>query len=222
MRIPLLDHGYIELIETWGSDERIIESARMSTNKGFKQWGTPEQPGDEKLLAFLYNNKHMSPFEMAGMTVEVCAPLFVFREWHRHRTQCLAPDTEVHFQSPNKKIYKMKISDVYQKWQPSQRLSRPERQTNPFYKRGLIRNMAIRCLNEGSGEITTTHINDVIKGPPKEMLTVTTDSGKVITASRDHKFFTISQSKSTQTRPLKKQVKGRQLTITLLADKILM
>lgn len=87
MRIPLLDHGYIELIETWGSDERIIESARMSTNKGFRQWGTPEQPGDEKLLAFLYNNKHMSPFEMAGMTVEVCAPLFVFREWHRHRTQ---------------------------------------------------------------------------------------------------------------------------------------
>lgn len=36
---PVLDHGYIRLIESWGSDERIIEAARMSTNKGFQGWG---------------------------------------------------------------------------------------------------------------------------------------------------------------------------------------
>lgn len=87
MRIPLLDHGYIELVDVWGSDERIIEAARMSTNKGFKGWGTPESPGDEKLLKFLWDNKHTTPFEMAGMTIEVKAPIMVFREWHRHRTQ---------------------------------------------------------------------------------------------------------------------------------------
>ena len=120
-RIPLLDHGYFQLIEHWGSDERIIEAARMSTNKGFKGWGpvvecskcgigeslidpgrpheyhTPEQticshdmvsrPGDEKLLRYLYENKHSTPFEMAGLTVEIKAPIFVFRQWHRHRTQ---------------------------------------------------------------------------------------------------------------------------------------
>lgn len=127
----ILDHGYIELIETWGSDERIIEAARMSTNKGFLGWGEPaflqcptcgyrlaldlipsekrgepivcgspahdgtqvvmvlqiQPPGDEKLLRYLYVNKHHTPFEMAGMTIEVQAPIFVFREWHRHRTQ---------------------------------------------------------------------------------------------------------------------------------------
>jgi thymidylate synthase (FAD) len=120
-RIELLDHGYIELIESWGSDERIIEAARMSTGKGFNGWGsatcancgapwestgavpypgTPRCPsgrggghtlageqGDEKLLRFLYENKHATPFEMAGLIVEVKAPIFVFREWHRHRTQ---------------------------------------------------------------------------------------------------------------------------------------
>lgn len=80
--IQLLDHGYLKFIESWGSDERIIESARMSTNKGFQGWKT-----DEKLLAYLYDNNHMTPFEMCGMTVEVKAPIFVFREWHRHRTQ---------------------------------------------------------------------------------------------------------------------------------------
>lgn len=85
--INVLDHGYVKLIETWGSDERIIEAARMSTGKGFLGWGTNEKPGDERLLAYLYNHKHSTPFEMAGMVIEVKAPIFVFREWHRHRTQ---------------------------------------------------------------------------------------------------------------------------------------
>lgn len=82
MEITVLDHGYVRLIEFWGSDERIIEAARMSTDKGFQGWET-----DERLLAYLYNNKHATPFEMAGLVLEVKAPIFVFREWHRHRTQ---------------------------------------------------------------------------------------------------------------------------------------
>lgn len=107
----LLDHGYVQFIESWGSDERIIEAARMSVNKGFQGWGTRPDcevclgtgklqdqddtrdctakcvSGDEKLLKYLYNNKHMTPFEMAGMVIEVQAPIMVYREWHRHRTQ---------------------------------------------------------------------------------------------------------------------------------------
>ncbi len=85
--IKVLDHGYVKFTEHWGSDERIIESARMSTDKGFLGWGTEEKPGDEKLLSYLWKNKHSTPFEMAGMTIEIQAPIFVFREWHRHRTQ---------------------------------------------------------------------------------------------------------------------------------------
>lgn len=126
MSVKILDHGYLKFVEAWGSDERIIEAARMSTSKGFLGWGdwkdcepcagtgrvmgniarTPEAryallvpcpncdakggsgtKGDEKLLRFLYENKHSTPFEMAGLTIEVQAPIFVFREWHRHRTQ---------------------------------------------------------------------------------------------------------------------------------------
>lgn len=87
MKTLVLDHGYVELVQGWGSDETIIEAARMSTNKGFKGWGTPEAPGDEKLLRYLYENNHLTPFEMAGAIFEVQAPIFVFREWHRHRTQ---------------------------------------------------------------------------------------------------------------------------------------
>jgi thymidylate synthase (FAD) len=87
-KVKVLDHGYIGRVEHWGSDERIIEAARMSTDKGFEGWGVPGGPsGDEKLLRYLYEHKHATPFEMAGMTLEIQAPIFVFREWHRHRTQ---------------------------------------------------------------------------------------------------------------------------------------
>jgi len=71
----------VELVDVWGSDEDIVRAARMSTNKGFQGWEK-----DEKLLAYLYNHKHMTPFEMAGMIIEVQAPIFVFREWMRHRS----------------------------------------------------------------------------------------------------------------------------------------
>jgi thymidylate synthase (FAD) len=85
----ILDHGYVELVETWGSDERIIEAARMSVDKGFISWEPYDKHprGDFGLLSHLWNNKHATPFEMAGLVIEVKAPLFVFREWHRHRTQ---------------------------------------------------------------------------------------------------------------------------------------
>lgn len=81
-KINLLDHGYVQYVEHWGSDERIIEAARMSTNKGFQGWDK-----DTKLLRYLWENHHATPFEMAGLVVEVQAPIFIFREWHRHRTQ---------------------------------------------------------------------------------------------------------------------------------------
>lgn len=103
MGIPImvLDKGYVELIEPWGRgrdgvtlDEGgekghdyevgIIEAARQSTQGAFRGWET-----DAKLLEYLYMSKprHAGPFEFAGMTIEVQAPIFVFREWHRHRTQ---------------------------------------------------------------------------------------------------------------------------------------
>lgn len=97
----VLDHGYCKLIESWGSDERIIESARQSTMKGFQGWGSEDRPGDEKLLKFLWDHKHLTPFEMAGMTVEVQAPIFCFREWHRHRTQSYSELSARYVPMPN-------------------------------------------------------------------------------------------------------------------------
>lgn len=90
MQFKVLDHGYVEFIEDWGrgkagaGEAGIIEAARQSTQGSFRGW-----EADSKLLAYLFNNKpqHATPFEFAGMVIEVQAPIFVFREWHRHRTQ---------------------------------------------------------------------------------------------------------------------------------------
>lgn len=106
MKIQVLDHGYVEFIEAWGQGKEgddtrverehgeayvhrdtdfevgIIEAARQSTQGNFRGWAE-----DRRLLKYLHDNKHGTPFEFAGMVIEVQAPIFVFREWHRHRTQ---------------------------------------------------------------------------------------------------------------------------------------
>ncbi len=115
-KVQVLDKGYVRLIDWLGTDEDIVEAARMSTGKGFISWDPyqtckkclcveslahPEAPypgmcehewekaprGDMGLLDTLWRKKHASPFEQVEMVIEVKAPIMVFREWHRHRTQ---------------------------------------------------------------------------------------------------------------------------------------
>lgn len=83
-KIEVLDHGFVRLIESMGSDLSIVRNARVSYDA---EWRTGEDEGkDAKLLNYLIKNKHTSPFESCCFTFEVKAPIFVFRQWHRHRT----------------------------------------------------------------------------------------------------------------------------------------
>ena len=83
-KIDLLDHGYVRLVDRMGSDLSIVRSARVSYNA---EWRIGEDEGkDEKLIAYLMKNQHTTPFEAVTFTFEVKAPIFVFRQWHRHRT----------------------------------------------------------------------------------------------------------------------------------------
>jgi len=83
--IKLLNHGMIRLIDHMGSDLSIARNARVSYDA---EWRAGEDKGsDSKLINYLYKNGHNTPFEAATITFEVKAPIFVFRQWHRHRTQ---------------------------------------------------------------------------------------------------------------------------------------
>jgi len=82
--IPILDHGYVRYIDHMGSDERICEAARISYKAPSKG---PEQ--DKKLISYLWKNRHTSPFEMVKVSFNIKMPIFVMRQYVRHRMQNL-------------------------------------------------------------------------------------------------------------------------------------
>lgn len=83
-RIPLLDHGYVRLVESMGSDLSIVRAARVSYDAAWR--AGIDAGSDSKLIRYLWQNGHTSPFEAVEFQFEVYAPIFVIRQWHRHRT----------------------------------------------------------------------------------------------------------------------------------------
>lgn len=82
--IKVLDHGFVRLVDSMGSDLSVVRSARVSYDAA---WRAGEDKGsDSRLINYLWRNKHTSPFESVTFTFEVKAPIFVLRQWHRHRT----------------------------------------------------------------------------------------------------------------------------------------
>lgn len=81
--LKVLDYGYVTLVDHMGNDLSIVRAARCSFNA---QWRTGEDTGsDKRLLKYLWTHKHTTPFEAVTFTFEVKAPIFIFRQWHRHR-----------------------------------------------------------------------------------------------------------------------------------------
>ena len=80
----VLDHGLVRLVDHMGSDLSVVRAARVSYDAA---WRAGEDEGsDRRLINYLWRNKHTSPFEAVEFQFEVKAPIFVFRQWHRHRT----------------------------------------------------------------------------------------------------------------------------------------
>jgi thymidylate synthase (FAD) len=78
---PVLDKGFIRLVDYLGGDERVVQSARVSYGAGTK--GYREDAG---LIDYLLRNHHTSPFEQVVLTFHIKLPIFVARQWVRHRT----------------------------------------------------------------------------------------------------------------------------------------
>ena len=109
-KIDLLDHGFVRLVSCmqpvpqsiathdavehttngyvtadhgdWSGDLEVVRNARVSYDA---DWRVGEDDKDAKLINYLLKNRHTSPFEAMVFTFEVKAPIFVFRQWHRHR-----------------------------------------------------------------------------------------------------------------------------------------
>ncbi len=79
--IPVLDHGFIRVIDYMGDDSAITQAARVSYGKG-----TKSVQNDEGLIRYLMRHWHSTPFEMCEVKLHVKLPVFVARQWIRHRT----------------------------------------------------------------------------------------------------------------------------------------
>lgn len=78
---PVLDHGHIIVLDYMGNDDSIVQAARTSYKKG-----TKTVSDNQGLLNYLMKNRHTTPFEMCELKIHVKLPIFVARQWIRHRT----------------------------------------------------------------------------------------------------------------------------------------
>lgn len=83
--VPVLDHGFVCLVDYMGSDEAVAEAARVSTAGE----GVRSRQDDEGLIRYLMGHRHTSPFEMVELKFHCAMPIFVARQWVRHRTASL-------------------------------------------------------------------------------------------------------------------------------------
>jgi thymidylate synthase (FAD) len=112
--IKVLDHGFVRLVDYMGGDQRIVQAARVSYGKGTK---TVRE--DRMLIDYLLGHEHTSPFEHVVLEIHCKMPIFVARQWVRHRTArineisgrysvmeqefYLPPESQVLFQSQDNK-----------------------------------------------------------------------------------------------------------------------
>jgi len=79
--LPVLDHGFVRVVDYMGNDTSIVQAARVSYGKGTKKVST-----DSGLIKYLMRHWHTTPFEMCEIKYHVKLPIFVARQWIRHRT----------------------------------------------------------------------------------------------------------------------------------------
>ncbi len=186
---PVLDHGFVSLVDYMGSDEDVERAARVSYG-----YGTRKVSQTRGLVRYLRRHHHTTPSEMVELKFHCAMPMFVARQWIRHRTACLAEGTEVYFDLPGgirrkgNQLYKSCIEDVWKRFQPTVNRHRPDKQRNPYFRRDRVKEMRLRQMDEETGRIQHTRVVDVFKNGPKHVFRMVLADGKEISATADHRF----------------------------------
>ena len=113
----VLDKGFVKLIDFIGGDERAVLSARVSFDMTLKG-----EEKDKKLIEYLLKHEHFTPFEHCVFQFHIKCPIFVARQWMRHRWGCMDGKVKLYFDLPGYKtkgkrnVYSMSVQEVYEKW----------------------------------------------------------------------------------------------------------
>ena len=187
---PVLDHGFVSLVDYMGDDESIEHAARVSYG-----YGTRKRSATRGLIRYLRRHLHTTPSEMVELKFHCAMPMFVARQWVRHRTACLAEGTEVFFDLSGaeargcRQLYKLPIEDIWRRFQPTRNRLRPDKQLNRFHRRDRVPRMRLRQVNEDTLAFQHTRIVGVYRNGPKPVFRMVLDDGKSIEATSDHRFL---------------------------------
>ncbi len=192
---PVLDHGFVALVDYMGTDECIERAARVSYG-----YGTRKASLTRGLLRYLRRHLHTTPSEMVELKFHCCMPMFVARQWIRHRTACLAGDSELFFDLPNaerrgrRQRHSVKLEDFFRMWTEGTTHS-------------VLKAMKLRSCDEKTGEIVHTTVVDVWQSGIKPVFRVTLEDGRALTMSKDHRcltergWLTLEQATALRLRP---------------------
>ncbi|MCC6898292.1 MAG: FAD-dependent thymidylate synthase, partial [Polyangiaceae bacterium] len=190
---PVLDHGFVSLVDYMGTDECIERAARVSYG-----YGTRKAQLTRGLLRYLRRHLHTTPTEMVELKFHCCMPMFVARQWIRHRTACLAGDALLYFDLPGaekrgrRQRHNVSIADFHRMWtqgteHPTGALRQP---TVRVDMRARLSAMRLRSCDERTGEILHTNVTDVWESGVKPVFRVTLENGYSLKMSKDHRCLT--------------------------------
>ena len=119
-KIPVLDDGFVCLVDAMGDDAAVVQAARVSYGEG-----TKKVSDDRTLIRYLMRHRHSTPFEMAELKFLVRVPLYIWQQWLRHRTANI-----------NQESHRYSVADDAMHDRAARRLALPERVEPPRLRSG--------------------------------------------------------------------------------------
>jgi flavin-dependent thymidylate synthase len=179
--VRFLSDMTVELVRHAARDEDVLFAARVSTQGEHSLAQLDADASKSRgLVNYLMRDRHGSPFEHNSMTFYVHAPIFVFREFMRHRIgYCLAGDTTLTFQSESGLLRRDTVARLYDRWHNGVQDRLPWRA-----------GQSVRCYHEESLRPQRARIVDVLQSGVKPLLMVRTRSGRELRCTGDHAIFT--------------------------------
>lgn len=182
--VPVLDQGFVRLVEAMGDDLSIVQAARVSFGSGSKG-----EEKDKRLVSYLLKHDHGTPFEMVAFKFHVRCPILVARQWFRHRWGCLSGDMEVTFNRPD--MWRQGLQ-CKQYGNNTQRftMARLWRLWNDPRHHAKVKGMLLRVYDEEDASFTVSRLEDVVSTGVKPLYRVRTKSGKTLECTADHRLLT--------------------------------
>lgn len=190
----------VNLEQVLATDMQVLQAARVSTKGPDVLPSYDEQEAqrliDEKelpgLINYLMKHRHGTPFEHNLFTFFVHAPIFVWREWHRHRIGfCLSGDTEVWADRVDNRngrvVRKLNLAELHKRWRHGVQDNRGRYRQLPS-----VKNQTLRVLNERTHLFTQGRIENIFQSGIKELYEVRTADhrGFSVKGSKDHRILT--------------------------------